>query len=319
MENDSMIKVRRVKTIVRDTEIEFDEKYCCNVVTSEEIYDRDIEIENDINLYDMYKKQNDLLTSIEIKKIRKKYDLIQKEFANSIGVGEITVHRLENGTIQTESIDGIIRLSNEPSNMYDLIMKNSSNISNDCFEKTICIIKRLVELKKHKIAELNYNELNNLEFKQLNVKDVSDNVIYRYNEWCKKVSEQYDIEKDSITQLKLQKLLYYVQGLSLAIFGEKAYDSKILAWSYGPVVEEIYQQYHGQCKNPIDTPKNISVIPDGLNKVIEIVVESYGQIEANKLIAITHEEDPWRETAKDNEILISKIKDYFSAVYEIND
>lgn len=50
-----------------------------------------------------------LLTSSEIKDIRKKYDMSQKEFALAIGIDEITIHRLENGSIQTKSVDSIIK------------------------------------------------------------------------------------------------------------------------------------------------------------------------------------------------------------------
>ena len=80
-------------------------------ITGEEIFDRNIEIENDIRLYDIYKKQMNLLTSLEIKNIRKKYGMNQKEFALSIGVDETTLQRIENGSIQSESVDSIIRLS----------------------------------------------------------------------------------------------------------------------------------------------------------------------------------------------------------------
>ena len=93
MDSRENIKVRKTKANVKGIVIEFDEYYMIDPVTGEEVFDRNIEIENDARLYDIYKKQMNLLTSSEIKNIRKKYDMNQKEFALSIGVGEITIHR----------------------------------------------------------------------------------------------------------------------------------------------------------------------------------------------------------------------------------
>ena len=58
------------------------------------------------------------MTTNEIKLIRKKYGMNQKEFSQALGFGEITIHRFENGSIQTEAVDAVIRLSEEPDIMY---------------------------------------------------------------------------------------------------------------------------------------------------------------------------------------------------------
>ncbi len=133
MDGRENIKIRKTKVDVKGKIIEFDEYYMIDPKTGEEVFDRNIEIENDTRLYDIYKKQMNLLTSSEIKNIRKKYDMNQKEFALAIGVGEITVHRFENGSIQTESVDSIIRLSEDPDIMYNLLIKNQANLSDSDF------------------------------------------------------------------------------------------------------------------------------------------------------------------------------------------
>lgn len=111
MDSKENVKMRKIEANVKGKMIEFDEYYMVDPITGEEIFDRNIEIENDIRLYDIYKKQMNLLTSSEIKNIRKKYGMNQKEFALSIGVDETTLQRNENGSIQSESVDSIIRLS----------------------------------------------------------------------------------------------------------------------------------------------------------------------------------------------------------------
>ena len=71
MKNNDNVRIRRIMVSVKDMEIEFDEYYKINPENGEEVFDRNIEIENDIRLYDIYKKRVNLLTTNEIKLIRK--------------------------------------------------------------------------------------------------------------------------------------------------------------------------------------------------------------------------------------------------------
>ena len=48
---------------------------------------------------------------------------------------------------------------------------------------------------------------------------------------------------DTISNLKLQKLLYLAQGFFLAIYGEPLFPEHIEAWTHGPVVPEIYRRF----------------------------------------------------------------------------
>lgn len=319
MDNKENIKTRRIETNVKGKIIEFDEYYKIDPVTGEEVFDREIEIENDARLYDIYKKQMNLLTSSEIKNIRKKYDMNQKEFALSIGVGEITIHRFENGSIQTESVDSIIRLSEDPDIMYNLLIKNQANLSDsefNCFLKKVSTLKKL---KQHRIARFNINDYINLDFETESVDNVTKQLIIEYNTQIDNVSKKYGIEDNCgaaeyITPLKLQKLLYYIQGMALRIYEKPAFYNNIVAWQYGPVVEEVYKQYKGRM--PISTPNTDYKVCDGVKKIIELVVSSYGQMEAGLLIDLTHDEEPWINSVNSGIINNELIKDYFNKVYE---
>lgn len=318
MENKGNIRIRKIVVDVKGKNIEFDEYYMIEPKTGEEIFDRDIEIENDIHLYDIYKKQMGLLTTSEIKKIRKKYEMNQKEFALALGLGEITIHRFENGSIQTESVDAVIRLSENPEIMFDLLIKNQINFAEEVYQKLLKKVSLLKKYKEHKIAEFNSNDFFSLNFKTEKVESVAKQLIFKYNSKVDMMSKKYALNNignaEYITPLKIQKLLYYIQGISAVIFGEKAFDNDILAWSYGPVVNEIYHIYNG--RRPIESGKDNIKISDGLNKVIDIVISSYGQIEAEKLIDLTHDEEPWINTEKDKVIDFELIKKYFKQVYD---
>lgn len=316
MKNNKNLRVRKTQVDVKGSLIEYDEYYLVDE-NGEEIFDRNIEIENDQRLYDIYKKQNNLLTNTEIKKIRQKYELTQKEYALVIGVGEITVHRFEKGSIQTEAVDSIMRLSNDPDNMSFLLLQNRKNIGEKLYNTLLDKIKELQILKRHAIVDINKFDLRVLKFEEESAIDVAKNVINIYNSKVDELVRNYDITPEYITNLKLQKLLYFVQALCLMIFGKKAFSEKILAWPYGPVINEVYQKYKPNRANEIVSEKFIKNISSGLYKVIEEVVTCYGSIEANKLIDFTHEEEPWKNAEINSEIDIESIRNYFNKVYDI--
>lgn len=316
MKNNKNLRVRKTQVDVKGSLIEYDEYYLVDE-NGEEIFDRNIEIENDQRLYDIYKKQNNLLTNTEIKKIRQKYELTQKEYALVIGVGEITVHRFEKGSIQTEAVDSIMRLSNDPDNMSFLLLQNRKNIGEKLYNTLLDKIKELQILKRHAIVDINKFDLEVLKFEEESAIDVAKNIINIYNSKVDELVRNYDITPEYITNLKLQKLLYFVQALCLMIFGKKAFSEKILAWPYGPVINEVYQKYKPNRTNEIVSEKFIKNISSGLYKVIEEVVTCYGSIEANKLIDFTHEEEPWKNAEINSEIDIESIRNYFNKVYDI--
>ena len=70
----------------------------------------EIERENDIFIYDAYKKKVGLLTTSEIKEIRAKRGMSQRQLARFLDIGEKDITRYENGSVQTRSIDNMIRL-----------------------------------------------------------------------------------------------------------------------------------------------------------------------------------------------------------------
>ena len=54
-----------------------------------------------------------------------------------------------------------------------------------------------------------------------------------------------------INNLKLQKLLYYVQAATLVEAGRKCFNSKIVAWQFGPAIPKAYHYYEEYGRNNI--------------------------------------------------------------------
>ena len=133
--------------------------------------------------------------------------------------------------------------------------------------------------------------------------------------------EQKDSEKEKMTNLKIQKLLYYAQGVNLAITDKPLFEEDIIAWAHGPVVEIVYQEYKSNGKNGIKyrSKKEDKNICDRLTNdkttidILEFVYDKFGQYEAWKLRNMTHDERPWKETQQNNVINNNLIKEFFRA------
>jgi uncharacterized phage-associated protein len=119
-----------------------------------------------------------------------------------------------------------------------------------------------------------------------------------------------------LTNLKLQKLLYYCQGYYLLMYGKPLFDEEIEAWKYGPVVPSVYFAYNQYGNMDIADKYDIDEIDlDNREKsVVAYVWKLFGGFKANQLVDKTHSESPWLESwfnPKDKTIDNNTIRDYF--------
>lgn len=104
-----------------------------------------------------------------------------------------------------------------------------------------------------------------------------------------------------ITNLKMQKLLYYAQGHYLGKHRAPLFDDPIEAWVHGPVVRSIYHAYKQYGDSPIDVEAEVSdeFSWDDFRDVEDDLIavwNTYGAIEAWALRNRTHREAPWQNT-----------------------
>ncbi|MDA2462538.1 Panacea domain-containing protein [Bacillus cereus group sp. MYBK65-1] len=122
----------------------------------------------------------------------------------------------------------------------------------------------------------------------------------------------------AITPLKLQKLVYYAQGWHLALRDKSLFKEDLEAWLHGPVVPDLYQEYkhfgYLTIKPEIFTNTNKDGKKIFSNKQLEVldsVWETYGQYDGKFLEELTHQEDPWLNTTRNQIIPNHVIKTYF--------
>ncbi|MDR3238033.1 MAG: DUF4065 domain-containing protein [Spirochaetia bacterium] len=118
---------------------------------------------------------------------------------------------------------------------------------------------------------------------------------------------------DNITNLKLQKLVYYAQGFHLAMYNKPLFAEEIQAWEHGPVVPVLYQKYkkYGSGAIPVPTGIDFDIYSEEQKELFNEVYNVYGQYSAWRLRDFTHEEPPWRNTNKKDVITHGKLKKYF--------
>ena len=106
---------------------------------------------------------------------------------------------------------------------------------------------------------------------------------------------QWFLSQESMTPKKLQKLCYYFQAWSNALFDMPLIsDTKFQAWVHGPVSPQLYSVYRGYGWNYIpDRENNDEIFEDAALELLYAVWNTYGDKSANELEALTHQETPW--------------------------
>jgi len=133
---------------------------------------------------------------------------------------------------------------------------------------------------------------------------------------------------EEVTPLMLQKLLYFIQGIYSALYGEPLFVEECRAWIHGPVYPEVYELFKDFKYNPIDDVRFalFEGMETGLTaqekRVVDLVVNTFGMYGGKTLEKITHNETPWIEARNgyeegipSNELLSKEqIKNYYISV-----
>lgn len=102
-----------------------------------------------------------------------------------------------------------------------------------------------------------------------------------------------------ISNLKLQKLLYYGQGYAVALHSVRKplFVDDMFAWKHGPVVKTVYNHYASYRNGALPTevrPNLDATTTEFLDEIYRV----YGKFSAWALREMTHREDPWLKNFK---------------------
>lgn len=120
-----------------------------------------------------------------------------------------------------------------------------------------------------------------------------------------------------ISNLKLQKILYFVQAEFLVGTGQACFDDDIEAWTYGPVVPAVYYEYKifGSTNIPDQGNDGFASISENDKDRLNAIIDAAAKYSASSLVEITHRQSPWKQAygRMDNVIKQSEIKEYFAS------
>lgn len=123
-------------------------------------------------------------------------------------------------------------------------------------------------------------------------------------------------EGDLITNLKLQKLLYYAQAWYLVNYSKPLFREKIRPWALGPVVREVYSEFRNFEASFIiykTTGKESNVFSDNQINYLNEFYDVFFKFTAHELVNMSHNESPWKNAyaQKDAEISQNAMRDYY--------
>lgn len=270
---------------------------CGNEVYDDVVSDTDVTLANNI-----YRGKIGMVTVEEIEKILSMYNIGKKPLSSLLGWGEVTISRYCEGAMPKKEYSNKLKTLADPYNMlFFLLHSDKDKLTNIARKKVVSAVVEVIKQRyRRKI----------------------DGVIHYF---LKSIVVDTG---ETITPLKLQKLLYVVQGWNLAFNKQEMYSEKIEAWAHGPVVSKIYSEFKEYGYNPLP---HIDAFDETLFskkeiKILELVRQVYSPYEAKTLERLTHAETPWQlarkgckeEESSQNLITISSIKEYYEKVAKEN-
>jgi uncharacterized phage-associated protein len=160
-------------------------------------------------------------------------------------------------------------------------------------------------------------------------------IMYKVLDICRFVINYCNDNDYSLSNLKLQKILYFIQAYYLSNTDSKqpCFSEKIEAWVFGPVVPVAYHEFKQFGNTNIPRISNYIVydesnfwdskikvyddsnIDDVDKNTIRRIVDKFANFSTTSLVNITHRQTPWLTSYKkgeNNEITIESIRSYFN-------
>lgn len=119
--------------------------------------------------------------------------------------------------------------------------------------------------------------------------DVANMIISRY------------ADRDELTNLKLNKLVYFAQAVSLRTHGTPLFDDEIQAWAYGPVEPLVYRTFSHYGRNVIRRPSGEYETSPEASEIVRTVMASFGRLTAFDLVRLSHRAgSAWKSVYRPN-------------------
>jgi uncharacterized phage-associated protein len=233
--------------------------YCQNCNEELDVYND----ENLKSLYDAYRGVHRLISLEKIREIPIMYGIGKRMLSLLLGWGELTFTRYYDGYLPTKQYSDVLqKLYDNPLQYQTLLEEGKNSISETALHKSKRAIQKLLSVNQTQIM---------------------------------KVTGYLQQQKRDLSSYRLQKLLYYIQGVSALFCSEPLFLDPCEAWENGPVYREVFLKYKN---NAIDDILG-DLLADDEKEIINGVLECFGRYDGDTLVLFTHNETPWTETRGD--------------------
>lgn len=297
---------------VRDEPIKVKVQYWKCTECGDEVLDPSLNEDPFYLAYKEYRRRHGLLKPEEMRDWRKAHNLTQGELAKLIGVGTATISRYENGSLQDQSHEKLLRLIMEPSNFLTLI-EHSEGIFTESKKERLARALREAEAESYSFDTAIIVNLGNYEadefsgYKRLDLAKLYNAIIF----FC----------KDGLFKTKLNKLLFYADFKHFKEYTLSITGARYAHVPFGPAPDN-YEFYYaslnsrkaiefeevlypsgagGEIIKATQTP-DLSLFTPGELRIMASVMEDFADHNASDVSEISHKEAAYRET-EDGELI----------------
>lgn len=256
--------------------------------------------------YQEYRRRKNMLQPEEIIQWRKSIGLTQKELSDLLGWGDATLIRYENGALQTEANERILRLIMEPSNFFQLII-NSTEILNESKKK------KLIDTLLTKGNQNYFENIYKVRFGNYSPDEFSGNNKLSLEKFFNVI---LFLCKDGQYKTKLNKLVFYVDFKNFKEHKKSITGSHYIHRQYGPVPSG-YDHYFAALNDGgalrIEEEKvgnyiaekyisnqapNLSIFSDSELKTLNDIKVYFENFSASEIKDFSHEEVAYTSTSE---------------------
>jgi putative zinc finger/helix-turn-helix YgiT family protein len=262
--------------------------------------------------YREFRNRKGMAQPEEIKKFRKELGLTQKELSEILGVGIATLNRYENGALQSEAHDQVIRLCMQPANVLQILENKPELLSESNRNRIIQLLRK----KDPDCGDLLEKAIG--QFGSYSPSLLSGYIRFDVNKLFQAI--KFFCLKDRVVKTKLMKLLFYADFKHFKDNGISISGIRYAHAHHGPVPdqfetwlvaisewenqitseEQTFGDYVGEVYTS-DEP-DWSVFSTSELAAIAFVKNKFQRYSAKQIRDFSHKEKGYQET-KDGEII----------------
>lgn len=303
-------EVRRHTLVIKGKRIEFDAEVAVCQVCGEVVASPDYDDAALRKAYDLYRKQQGLLTSEEIVTLRKRYGLSQRALARLLGWGLVTIQRYEKGVIQDRAHDQVLRSLFDPRRVLALLGREGDDLTPGERE---CLRRKAQEIFEKERAQWTLADV---------ARELPDQQPNVYNGW-----RRFDVLRfatavswfatrvENLVKTKLAKLLWLADFKHFRDFGVSITGVSYARLPHGPAPDKFglllshaavagvieleeaeFGEYIGDMIRPL-TPLDETLFDEHETATFEYILRRFGRHSAKRLSELSHQENAWLERA----------------------